>query len=639
MEEKTNDDDQISEISKKRLAGEAYECPSLSDLEADTISSGSDYRDELTQSPNSDIGSATRVDRVGEYDLLEEIARGGMGVVYRAKHRNLNRISAVKMILSGQFSSANELQRFRIESESAAKLDHPAIVPIYEIGEDDGRAFFAMKYVDGGSLASSSHAYRDRPREIAELMRRVAEGVHHAHQRGVLHRDLKPANILLDKNGDPYITDLGLAKSTSGGSDLTHTGAVLGTPGYMPPEQASAQPVTTAADVYSLGAILYELLVGHAPYRGDTGVNILVQVIDGPPPPPSRPNPTVDRDLELVCLKAMERNPEDRYSSAQQFAEDLQCWLSGSAMSVKPPTIRALVSNWVKQNQRLTYAVFALIMGIMVCAPIVISFFSENAASIYDRFPDKSEPLLFSIQFPRWLSILSVIFLFFVLWPLIGLLNAAISKPVSLTRSIWSGVSTAGVLSLIFYCLIGWLIFLQGANKATRHHISIIANAAWPDSGLTKDTAMDRANRLFGGMDEIPEEQRAGAVTQRIKSDIFASATISFSIGLSVVFAFSIPIVYGTVMGYLLQNRRLAPWVFLLRYTIAWWSVSCVLIALIPAISALVTQDVRFLREANARSHFWVTLLVSLAALTVVWLTLRRWKKPESNGNAIPAIA
>ena len=291
--------------------------------------------------------------RVGDYDLIEEIARGGMGVVYKANHRNLNRVSAVKMILGGRFSSEEELQRFRIEAESAAKLDHPAIVPIFEIGEYEGQAFFAMKYIDGGSLADKATSFVNRPKEAVALITKVVEAVNHAHQRGILHRDLKPANILLDNEDQPFVTDLGLAKSTTGGSDLTHTGAVLGTPSYMPPEQAAGKSVTTAADIYSLGAILYELLVGRAPYKGDTTVSVVMQVVDGPPKAPHKLNPAIDRDLELICLKAMERDPGERYSSAQAMADDLQSWLAGDPISLKPRSFRAKFSNWLKQNQSL----------------------------------------------------------------------------------------------------------------------------------------------------------------------------------------------------------------------------------------------------------------------------------------------
>ncbi len=204
----------------------------------------------------------------GEYELLGEIARGGMGVVFKARHKRLNRIAAIKMIRSGKLSSSEDIQRFYVEANAAAQLDHPGIVPIYEIGEHEGQPFFAMKFIEGGSLAQHIEKLRTNKRKLVEFVAKIAEAVHHAHQRGILHRDIKPANIMLDEAENPLLTDLGLAKNTSNDSDLTQTGALVGTPSYMPPEQAeSLSTLTTAADIYSTGAILYELLTGQPPIR------------------------------------------------------------------------------------------------------------------------------------------------------------------------------------------------------------------------------------------------------------------------------------------------------------------------------------------------------------------------------------
>ncbi len=304
----------------------------------------------------------------GGYKLLSEIARGGMGVVYRALQVDLNRHVALKLILSGSLASDANVQRFHAEAEAAAQLDHPHIVPIYDVGEQDGHPYFTMKLIDGGNLAGVVPRLVEKPREAARIVSKVARAVHYAHQRGILHRDLKPQNILIDPQGEPHVTDFGLAKRIGGESSLTLSGAVMGTPSYMPPEQASGRrnEVATTSDVYSLGAILYELLTGKAPFQTESVMETLRQVLERDPERPRNVNPQVPPDLETICLKCLEKDARKRYPTAEALAEDLERWLLGETILARPATSWERTIKWVRRRPAIaaltaTYAVVLLI--------------------------------------------------------------------------------------------------------------------------------------------------------------------------------------------------------------------------------------------------------------------------------------
>ncbi|MCY2993638.1 MAG: serine/threonine-protein kinase [Planctomycetota bacterium] len=317
-----------------------------------------DARPDVADSPNSTLKLPCRL---GDYELLEELGRGGMGVVYKARQLSLDREVAVKMILQGQLASASDRQRFRAESEAAAQLDHPGIVQVYEVGELNGQPYFSMKYISGRTLLELLSGGPLPPREAAWILAQVSRAIHYAHEKGVLHRDLKPSNILIDAAGQPHVTDFGLAKRITEAATLTRTGAILGTPAYMAPEQAAGMrgAVGAVSDIYSLGAILYHLLTGRPPFQAASALDTVLLVLEQDPTPPRLVYPRADRDLEMIAMRCLQKPADLRYETADALARDLEAYLhdepiaarSGRFVQVLTRLFRethhaALLENW-----------------------------------------------------------------------------------------------------------------------------------------------------------------------------------------------------------------------------------------------------------------------------------------------------
>lgn len=328
--------------------------------------------------------SAASQPRFGRYEILGEIARGGMGVIYKAVDRQLDRLVALKLIKSGELADAEQIQRFQVEAKAAAQLDHPGIVPVYEVGQFGQQHFMAMAFIDGHSLWQEVKESPLAPKRAAQLMQQVAEAVQYAHERGIVHRDLKPQNILLTKDGQPKVTDFGLAKRQESDSSLTETGEALGTPSYMPPEQAQGKikHVGPLSDVYSLGATLYCLLTGRPPFQAATQLETMLQVVEQEPVSPKSLNRAVSVDLETICLKCLEKDPAKRYATAGSLADDLGRYLNGEPIQARPVGRLEQVLKWIARKP-VTAAAYGLtaLTTVLLVIGVTISIFWRNAES------------------------------------------------------------------------------------------------------------------------------------------------------------------------------------------------------------------------------------------------------------------
>jgi eukaryotic-like serine/threonine-protein kinase len=424
----------------------------------------------------------------GDYELLEEIARGGMGVVYKARQKSLNRLVALKMILAGQLASDLDVKRFHTEAEAAANLSHPNIVGIYEVGCLNGQHFFSMQFVEGRSLSQlqADGSWRtDRGRAAAELVAKVARAVHYAHAHGILHRDLKPGNVLIDANGEPHVLDFGLARRIGADSSLTLEGSVVGTPGFMAPEQAAGKnrELGIPSDIYSLGAILYFLLTGRPPFVAASALDTLVQVLEGEVIPPRLITPNVARDLERICLRCLEKSPAQRYPSAAALADDLDRFLRDETVQARPPGLRAFLRHWIRHQPALVSRLAGLAICLLIAQLTYLYYPSVTPArhlrimSVLGIWALLSTLCQWALEKERWNNLVPYLWatadvacLTAFLWLDDALRGPLIASFVVLiaTSGLWFRVPVVGLTTVL--AIVGYGLLL-GAEFNQAHHL------------------------------------------------------------------------------------------------------------------------------------------------------------------------
>lgn len=592
--------------------------------------------DHATLESHHTIASAPRLNQgpattrhIGDYELLEELARGGMGVVYKARHQKLNRIVALKMILAGQFASQDAIARFHTEAEAAASLDHPGITPIYDIGEHEGQPYFAMKLIDGGSVESRITEYEHNVTKSVQLLIDVARAMHHAHQRGILHRDLKPSNILLDERGAPLITDFGLAKRAEGGLGQTHTGAIMGTPAYMAPEQASgSKNITTASDVYSLGAILYRLLSGQPTYVASSALDVVMKSITEDPQLLRKIRPDIPLDLELICTKCLARDATERYASAADLAADLQRWLAGEPISLRPPTMSTMAGVWMKQHMLMAGASAAVgcVAGILLALTMYLGMFSHNfswAASIYETyFPGRPRPwLALAWQSPRWILPLSLMIIPSLI-ALCGFFATYFARPQSRNAA----ASVGMIAGIVCGGLMGMMGVIGPQMTFTLQHnqrdLDLLAEAAFGSADAAKFAKMAALTR-YPDLTKQSVDNHGTLIVAKLQADTLLGLARGLWSGTALFMLTAPLVVLGSLYAWWLQtgHQRFLPAFW--RYVDAAFFVSLLasFLILFVAVRPFLGVDI-FVPD-------WLMLCATLGILFVACVAaIRTWRWP-----------
>lgn len=473
---------------------------------------------------------------VAGYDILGELGRGGMGVVYAARQQALNRAVALKMLPDGAAGGATERARFLAEAAAVAAIDHPNVVRVFECGESGGRPYFAMELLPGGTLATRIRAEgRLAPAAAAELVRKVAAGVQAAHDQGIVHRDLKPANVLLDAAGEPKVTDFGLAKR--GGQDLTHTGAFLGTPAYMSPEQAAGRTkfAGPAADVYALGVILYECLTGAVPFTGEDAWSVIRQIAADEPESVSKHVPGTPRDLELICRKCLQKDPADRYPSAAALADDLGRFLRREPISVRPPTLFVQLRLWARQNfgsAGWTVAGGGL-AGLLAGGYALLELLGTKLyrlEPVYEHLPRAPKPWLSTgpvsevalagVEAAMMLTLVVVIF---------G--TTALVRPRNRSADVAAGLVTGLVAAMTFFVTgFGWWSVYSRAVLPAGDELAL---ASGPD---------ERIVARYPDLAALPEAERRRVLADKVQYDVAVAIPEGIAIGVALSVVLCVPV-------------------------------------------------------------------------------------------------